>query len=431
YEDADLFFGREEETRRMVGEILSSRLLVLFSPSGSGKTSLINAGVRPQLEEMGYKTIYTRMESEPIPSVCHAVSENLGLPPCRDNENLYEFLREAAKAADQPLVIFLDQFEEFFIVFRDQPKLRQEFVRQVARIKYDDQLPVFLVLSLREDYFANLHEFREDIPSIFQNNANIRLEPFDEKAARQAIEEPLKNKDIEGGQWRFEEKLVDAIINDLKTDEGIEPIKLQLVCCTLWNQRPGDSRQIPLSTYEAAGRAGKIFSNFIYERLNKIPLRQHRLMVRIFESLKTPDNTKRYRSFEDLQSQLNIKKTKRLAVLLRGLSGFDLLRQEGRKGTHWYEFKHDYVVDEINRWIKERRERINRKRLVYAVLPGIILFLSLFTFLFLQYNTFYAGFTNKDYDNQREEIVISRGFESLGERITTGILIEDVKDLPT
>ncbi len=138
------------------------------------------------------------MESEPIPSVCRAVSENLGLPPCQDNENLYEFLKEAAQAADQPLVIFLDQFEEFFIVFRDQHKLRQEFVRQVARIKYDDQLPVFLVLSLREDYFVNLHEFREAIPSIFQDNANIRLEPFDEKAARRAIEEPLKNSNWSG-----------------------------------------------------------------------------------------------------------------------------------------------------------------------------------------------------------------------------------------
>ena len=428
FEDADLFFGREEETRKMVGEILSSRLLVLFSPSGSGKTSLINAGVRPELEKMGYKTIYTRMEDEPIISVCKAVAESLELPDCQEKEELYEFLKKAAQEAGQPLVIFLDQFEEFFIVFRDQPKLRQEFVKQVARIKYDDQLPIFLVLSLREDYFANLHEFREDIPSIFQNNANIRLEPFTEKAARRAIEEPLKNKDIEDGQWHFEKELVDTILKDLKTEEGIEPIKLQLVCCNLWNQKPGDSNHIPLSTYEALGGAEKFFSNFIYERLSKIPQRHHKLMVRIFESLKTPDNTKRYRSFEDLQSQLNIKKAKRLAALLQQLSEFDLLRQERRKGTHWYEFKHDYVVDEINKWIKERKEIINRKRLLYAVLPGIILFLSLFTYFFIQYNTFYASFTSKDSDVQQEEIVISRGMDPFGERITTGYFIRDVED---
>ena len=83
FEDADLFFGREEETRKIVGEILSSRLLVLFSPSGSGKTSLINAGVRPQLEEeLEYKTIYTRLEEAPIPSICQAVFREFDLLPC-------------------------------------------------------------------------------------------------------------------------------------------------------------------------------------------------------------------------------------------------------------------------------------------------------------------------------------------------------------
>jgi energy-coupling factor transporter ATP-binding protein EcfA2 len=182
FEDVDLFFGREEETRKMVGEILSGRLLVLFSPSGSGKTSLMNAGVRPQLEEMGYKTIYPRMEDEPIISLCRAVAESLDLPDCQEKEELYEYLKKAAQTADQPLVIFLDQFEEFFIVFKYEKEVRQKFIEQVALIKYDDELPVSLVLSLREDYFANLHEFREAIPSIFQNNAHIRLEPFSDEA---------------------------------------------------------------------------------------------------------------------------------------------------------------------------------------------------------------------------------------------------------
>jgi len=201
YEDKDLFFGREEETRKMVGEILSTRLLVLFSPSGSGKTSLINAGVRPQLEEMGYKTVYTRLEDTPIPSLCKAVSRSLDLQSCQENQDLYEFMKDAALKAGNPVVIFLDQFEEFFIVYNKEE--RQAFVDQIARIKFDDSVPVFLVLSLREDYYGNLHEFREVIPSIFQNNANIRLAPFDEKEAPKTLEDeegddPNINKELEG-----------------------------------------------------------------------------------------------------------------------------------------------------------------------------------------------------------------------------------------
>ena len=60
-EDRGLFFGREEEVARTVGEVLSRRLLVLFAPSGSGKRSLINAGVRPKLEERGFATVTVRL----------------------------------------------------------------------------------------------------------------------------------------------------------------------------------------------------------------------------------------------------------------------------------------------------------------------------------------------------------------------------------
>ena len=426
FEDADLFFGREEETRKMVGEILSSRLLVLFSPSGSGKTSLINAGVRPQLEEMGYKTIYTRMEDEPILSVCRAVAESLDLPDCREKEGLYEFLKKAAQAAGQPLVIFLDQLEEFFIVFRDQQELRQEFIKQVARIKYDDQLPVFLVLSLREDYFANLHEFREAIPSIFQNNTNIRLEPFSDRAARRAIEEPLKTVD-----WSINKELVDKLLKDLKKNgAGIEPIKLQLVCSTLWNQRPKDSNQITLSIYRTCGGAEEVLSNFLNERVKEVPQKKNKLMVRVFEALKTPDDTKRYRSFEDLQSQLNIKRPGRLKTLLQQLTRHNILRQEERSGTYWYEFKHDYLVKDISNWIKKQKERRIRNRfMIYSIIsPIIILFVASFTYLFIQYNTFYAEFTIPKYEIQQQEIAITRGFNPFDERITTGYFISDVKD---
>jgi HEAT repeat protein len=426
FEDADLFFGREEETRKMVGEILSSRLLVLFSPSGSGKTSLINAGVRPELEKMGYKTIYTRMEDEPILSVCKAVAESLDLPDCREKEELYEYLKRASQSVGQPLVIFLDQFEEFFIVFRDQPKLRQEFVQQVARIKYDDQLPVFLVLSLREDYFANLHEFRQDIPSIFQDNANIRLEPFDEKAARRAIEKPLAT-----AGWTLAPALVDALVNDLnKEGIGIEPIRLQMVCGALWEQRSGEPGEIPLTAYEALGGAETIIRKFIAGRLEQVPRRQHKLMVRVCEALKTQDNTKRYRSVEDLQTHLHIKKTPRLDAVLRPLVDLQVLREEEHSGILWYEFKHDYVAAELSRWIQNREERTRRRQskvFKYVGLSILILFLAFLTYFFIMYNTFYAGFSSTSYLGQQEEIIISRGFSFSGQSISTGLLISDVK----
>ena len=449
FEDADLFFGREEETRKMVGEILSTRLLVLFSPSGSGKTSLIQAGVRPQLEKLGYKTIYTRMENEPIPSLCHAVAGELDIPVgtvCGQQPDLHDFLKQAAAQAGKPLVIFLDQFEEFFIVYRDRPDLRAEFVRQAARIRQDDSLHVFLVLSLREDYFASLHEFSEAIPSIFQNNANIRLKPFSDEAARRAVEEPLK-----AVGFSIEEGLTDLLVRDLKKthnreekdlsktlvdpaaqpDPGIEPIKLQIVCSELWNRGDETHSRISTAAYQAGGGVDSIVNRFIMERLKKISRTRRKLMERIFNALKTPDNTKRYRSIEDLTAQLNIKRKKHFKRLLGQLEQLDILRREERGGTTWYEFRHDYLVREVIRWMEERREKRNRRRLKIAGFPGILLFLVLFIYFFIQYNTYYAEFTDKDYPDQKVEIVISRGFNPFKERIFTGYFKNDLKGLPS
>ena len=62
FEDADLFFGREEKIQRMVGEILSSRLLVLFSPSGSGiqLTSSYSVVVSTQTDQVNQDQWRTR-----------------------------------------------------------------------------------------------------------------------------------------------------------------------------------------------------------------------------------------------------------------------------------------------------------------------------------------------------------------------------------
>lgn len=439
FEDADLFFGREEEVQRMVGEILSSRLLVLFSPSGSGKTSLINAGLRPALEQMGYKTIYVRPENDPTISVIDAVTEALELPKRQGKKNLCKFLVNVMKPRQdenfdetekpQPLVIFLDQFEEFFIVFRDKIQVREKFIDQLAKIKYEEQLPVFFVLSLRDDYFVNLHEFRKAIPSIFHSPANIRLEPFSNKEARRAIKEPLKA--VKGG---IEKEVVDALIRDLKNGKpGIEPITLQIVCHTLWAQRTGGSAQITYQEYRKCGRAQKILKNHFTSLIQKIPWWQRRFMIRIFEALKTPDDTKRYRTFEDLQTTLKIKNRQRLHDMLDKLSNLQLLRFDDLAGTKWYEFKHDYLVHEFANWLQRRKERIARNSFRYGVIPSCIFFLGIIIYLLWNvsdYNKFNAAFSaTKSLVGPQAEIEVSRVFNPFNDEIiTTGYYKKDLRD---
>jgi len=433
--DADLFFGREKETQMMVGEILSSRLLVLFARSGSGKTSLINAGVVPELKRCGYETLYVRFESDPLTSLQNAAREQLQHAGAAND--LHGLLQNVTAARKKPLVVFLDQFEEFFLVFADQPALRQDFMAQIAAVKYDEQLPVFLVLSLREDYYASLHEFRSAVPSIFQNNANIRLGAFTDDEAKRAILLPLAAVGLQ-----MEAGLAEKIIHDLKPSRngqeqrednasGIEPITLQIVCHKLWQMKPRDAATMTAAVYEKCGGAQKILRNHVSELLQKIPQRQQGLVVRIFEALKTRDNTKLYRRLQDLQETLRLADSRRLKNALQQLAEIGVLRHEQRSGDDWYEFKHDNLVPEVTEWIQARRERINRNRLVYAVSPAILFVLILSGFLFYQFNTYYLRFSQHDYKEQEAEIIITRGkpFQRIGVT-STGYLESDLRYNP-
>ncbi|MDZ7363785.1 MAG: HEAT repeat domain-containing protein [candidate division KSB1 bacterium] len=329
----------------------------------------------------------------------------------------------------QPLVIFIDQFEEFFIVFENKQEARRKFIEQVAKIKYDDSLPVFLVLSLREDYFANLYEFRDAIPSIFQNNAS--LGNFTDEEARRAIIKPLEavGAEIEGGR---DGALVETLLRDLKNGKpGIEPIKLQIVCDTVWRKKPANATQITGADYQAAGGAKYILTNltnYVSRLLNDLPRRQQRLMAKIFEALKTPDDTKRYRSFSDLRENLKIGAGS-LQAALQQLAGLNLLRHEERAGDHWYEFKHDYLVAEVAAWLQARRERIAKRRLWYGLAPGVALLLGLLVYLFIQYNSFYAGIvTPENVGVQEDEIAIFRNNPFHQVVVTTGYRLSQARN---
>ena len=67
-DDERYFFGRDRETQTLLADVLVSRLVVLFARTGTGKTSLINAGVRPRLDQLGYRTVFVRVFQDPTRS---------------------------------------------------------------------------------------------------------------------------------------------------------------------------------------------------------------------------------------------------------------------------------------------------------------------------------------------------------------------------
>jgi HEAT repeat protein len=487
FADRDLFFGREEEVLRTVGEVLSTRLLVLFAPSGSGKSSLINAGVRPKLEERGFATATIRLDCAPdlaIKRQLRKQQEEKKLPECfaalKDDTDLVAGMRAAyapkdGQPAPKPLVLFLDQFEEFFIVWRDKPEVRRAFIQQIARIKFDTSLPVYLVLSLRDDYFVNLNEFREEIPSIFHNNANIQLRPLDDAAALRAIVEPARICGLE-----FEPGLPEQIIRDLKalerekatergvhaasapnsngaasaewkpeatepgsglkaalpdaTDIGVLPITLQIVCHKLWEKRPAKGQPVTQKLYGGdqqgggLGGAAAIIRRQLDESLQQIPRSEYGLMRKLFRVLMTADLTKRLRSIDDLAEILRLRDREKLKALLKNLTAVGVLREEQCAKQPWYEFRHDYLVKGVAAWLERFEARLRRRNRAivwgFGVVPALVLAgLALWNFLSLE-----VRLAPTQYQGQEEELYVTRRFNPFGFYVTTGFRMDEVTD---
>ena len=219
FEDADLFFGREEETRKMVGEILSSRLLVLFSPSGSGKTSLINAGLMKPLRQknlLPFRVTFTNNAVDPLQAVYSKIADTVKEHQIDhkpgETATLWQYFKTAEFwSSDNILrtpVLILDQCEELFTLH--SPEKRRAFSTQLADLvrgripkdlaesmKSEEQFPysekppdVKVIISIREDFLGQLEEMSLEIPDILDKR--FRLLSLNREQAKKAIIEPAR-----------------------------------------------------------------------------------------------------------------------------------------------------------------------------------------------------------------------------------------------
>ena len=116
-------------------------------------------------------------------------------------------------------MVILDQFEEYFLYHPQDDAFAQEFPAAVMQA----DAPVSFLIAIREDALAKLDRFEGRIPILFDNY--LRIEHLDRKAARTAIENPIKQYNRlhaeNGEQVSIEPKLVDAVLEQVATGQVI------------------------------------------------------------------------------------------------------------------------------------------------------------------------------------------------------------------
>jgi len=367
--DQAIFFGRDEEAGILQNQIMAHKLTILFGQSGVGKTSLINAGIIPRLEEEGYTSLYLRVLREPAASIASSLSQDATSPISNlqsPTPDLCSFLEETLPS-ELRLVIFLDQFEEFFV--RLGKEARVAFAEELAACLESD-LDLRFVLSLRDDYLARLHSLSARLPNDILLN-RFCLENLSVEKAHLAITQPAQ-----AFKLGYEDELLEMLLDDLEQEESVKPPQLQIVCHKLyqnlvdsgkWVEGSGRSGRFTLESYKELGGAEGILSSYLNDALAELP-----------------DDAARERAWGVLRSMIAVGETRvtlttqemtrqKIAYKL-GLSEDEVdmstshLRDRqlirwlpvgpGEEGA--FELAHEYMLGKVWEWVCEEDAVVNR-----------------------------------------------------------------------
>jgi hypothetical protein len=356
--DRDIFVARDREAEVLAADVISSRLVVLFAKTGTGKTSLINAGVRPRLEDVDYATFYVRVERDPVEAV-RSVLREAGHPlRSAPGEPLSNDLREVSRVLDKPIVIFFDQFEEFFIHF-SAPEYADKvkaFIGDTAQLYRDRESGIHVVFSMREEYFVEMDAFRKEIPSIFHNESSLRLRPFDREQALEAVIRPADLCHAE-----LDEGLAERIVDELETGGAVEPARLSIVCDTLWQE--GRMRSLRIADFERLGGAEEIVSRRLEQDVARLSDSHLVLFERLVPKLTTDYGTKYLRGFDELAESTGADPAL-LGSLVEELKVLHLVHDSVIHGTRYIEWASDFLAERTS--ALSRRAQILVSRRIFA-----------------------------------------------------------------
>jgi CHASE2 domain-containing sensor protein len=408
-EDAGLFFGRDGERKRIIGNLRASRLTLLYAESGVGKTSLLRAGVCARIRELAARRVaergsaayvpivFSAWRGDPTPGLIDAL-EAAVRPLLRDDDELAlrrdaldHAIEDVAAKVDATPLLILDQFEEHFLY---QPHEDGEgFDDDLARCVNRRDLRANFLISVREDAYSLIgSRFKARIPNVYANY--LHLDFLDQPAARAAVLEPVAvfNRRLarDAAQFEVEPALVDAVLEQVRRgrvsigDGGaadvdvsgparIETAYLQLVMQRLWDEEvSAGSQRLRLETLRRLGGADTIVRGHLDDVMAKLPAEERGAAAAAFRFLVTSGGRKIALSSAELQEFAEADAAE-LEPALEHLERERILRpvpSSDRDGVARHEIYHDVLAPAILDWrrrhVEEQRRGETERRLAEA-----------------------------------------------------------------
>ena len=263
--DSDLFVGREELTSKLTNRILlmatsgasqNMHFLAIVGASGSGKSSLVRAGLVSSLRwnkvSANWHIHILTPNVHPLESLATSLTqESISVTAAtmladdlqRDPRSLQIFVRrKMGLDSTSPVLLVVDQFEELFSLCRSE-KERAAFIDNLLTAACDEGGTVMIVITIRADFYTYCASYPQLREALSTNQEYIGA--MNTKELRRAIEEPAQR-----GRWELEPGLVDLLLHEVGHEPGALPL-LSHALLETWQRRRG--RTMTLGGYTASG----------------------------------------------------------------------------------------------------------------------------------------------------------------------------------
>lgn len=373
-EHAEFFFGRESDVQRLVEKLKSNRFLSVIGPSGSGKSSVVRAGLIATLSKgalPGSDAWPVRVfmpGARPLASLaanvvrlCPQSSPTKTLDELTADERALHLAASVAlaeRSQSERVVWVIDQFEEVFTLCRDEAE-RSKFI---SNLLYAATVPggrSVVVLTMRADFYQKCAAHPELSSQI--SAQQFIVSPLSTEGLRQAITEPAWRVDME-----FESGLVETILDDVESQPGALPL-LEHALLELWERRRG--RTLTLEAYRETGgvagaiakRADAVFESYDAERQSIT----RRVMLRLTQPGEGTEDTRRRATLGELVTGLD--EAEKVREVVTALADARLLTTDGGSGERSVvvEVSHEALIrgwPRLRAWVEEDRQGLHTHR---------------------------------------------------------------------
>lgn len=310
-------------------------LLYLSGESGAGKSSLLNAYLLPELREDGFEVISCNAHANPVEQLKHAVSEHLSSAPDDEasRQNWHKLLNQYQQKHTKPLLLIIDQFEEFLIMNDQTDQLEpsrealHQLIEQLSQInKSTHPNPIKILLTFRSDYDGLIHDL--DLPPMRSRDNWFKVSAFSQQAASHFLQNGMR--DI------TQEQISNILqsVGELEDRKGLyRPITLNFAGYLLMNSSLS-------ATLNMNKLIQQFFNDLVHDRKHGANLRRLLPMFITAQDTKQPVNIARMAEKSQLPVSVIISSLNHLAE--KGLA-----KPLDTKNKYW-ELSHDFIARKIS-----------------------------------------------------------------------------------